>query len=101
MLPDTSTCPNLSGAIAVHAYLIAQRTPRRRAAALLPWLLLGFCGVSFALGDAQTPSSGAWEYLQKQFYPDRDIGLLDERYMSLEAPANTPDPAATPLTLRF
>ena len=69
---------------------------------MLPaWLLLAFCGASFALGDAQTPSSGAWEYLQRQFYPDRDIGLLDESYMSLEAPANTPDPAATPLTLRF
>ena len=29
------------------------------------------------------------------------LGLLDEGYMSLTAPANTPDPAATPLTLRF
>jgi sulfur-oxidizing protein SoxY len=84
----------------VHPYLMAERTARRHAL-LLPWLLLGLCGASFALGDAQTPSSGAWEYLQQQFYPDRDIGLLDERYMSLEAPANTPDPAATPLTLRF
>jgi sulfur-oxidizing protein SoxY len=29
------------------------------------------------------------------------MGLVDENYMSIEAPANTPDPAATPLTLRF
>jgi len=29
------------------------------------------------------------------------MGEVDETYMSLEAPANTPDPAATPLTLRF
>jgi sulfur-oxidizing protein SoxY len=88
----------------VYSYLIAQRVPGRlvRAAGLLPaWLLLAFCGASFALGDAQTPASGAWEYLQKQFYPGRDIGLLDEGFMSLQAPANTPDPAATPLTLRF
>jgi sulfur-oxidizing protein SoxY len=85
----------------VHAYLIARQTRRRRPAALLAWLLLSLCGSAFALGDAQTPSSGAWEYLQRQFYPDRDIGLLDESYMSLETPANTPDPAATPLTLRF
>jgi sulfur-oxidizing protein SoxY len=88
----------------VYSYLNAQAVPHRlvRAAGLLPaWLLLGFCGASWALGDAQTPASGAWEYLQKQFYPGRDIGLLDETYMSLEAPANTPDPAATPLTLRF
>jgi sulfur-oxidizing protein SoxY len=97
-------CRKRQGAIAVHPYLIAQRPPSRltrRAATLLPWLLLAFCGASFAIGDAQTPSSGAWGYLQKQFYPDGNIGLLDESYMSLEAPANTPDPAATPLTLRF
>jgi len=29
------------------------------------------------------------------------MGLVDENYMSLEVPANTPDPASTPLTLRF
>jgi sulfur-oxidizing protein SoxY len=88
----------------VDSYPIALRASGRlaRRAAMLPaWLFLAFCGASLALGDAQTPSSGAWEYLQKQFYPERDIGLLDESYMSLEAPANTPDPAATPLTLRF
>jgi sulfur-oxidizing protein SoxY len=88
------------GALAVHASLIAQHSPRQRAA-LLPWLLLTFCGSSLAVSDGQTPSSGAWEYLQKQFYPDRTIGLLDDSYMTLTAPANTPDPAATPLTLRF
>jgi sulfur-oxidizing protein SoxY len=73
----------------------------RGAALAAGWLLLAYCAASFALGDAQTPSSGAWEYLQRQFYPNRDLGLLDESYMSMEAPANTPDPAATPLTLRF
>ncbi|MFI4868673.1 MAG: quinoprotein dehydrogenase-associated SoxYZ-like carrier [Steroidobacterales bacterium] len=73
----------------------------RRGAALLAGLLLMPCGSTFAVGDAQTPSSGAWEYLHPQFYADRSIGLVDEAYMSLEAPANTPDPAATPLTLRF
>jgi sulfur-oxidizing protein SoxY len=88
----------------VYSNLIARRARGRlaRGAALLAaWLLLAYCGASFALGDAQTPTSGAWEYLQRHFYPDRDLGLLDESYMSLEAPANTPDPAATPLTLRF
>ncbi len=29
------------------------------------------------------------------------MGVVDEAFMSLEAPGNTPDPAATPLTLRF
>src|ERR1700735_4762149 len=68
---------------------------------VLALLLLGFCGSSFAVSDGQTPSSGAWEYLQRQFYPDRSIGVLDDSFMSLTAPANTPDPAATPLTLHF
>ena len=76
-----------------------QAAPLRRC--VLALLLLGCCGSSLAVSDGQTPASGAWEYLQRQFYPDRSIGLLDENYMSLEAPANTPDPAATPLTLRF
>lgn len=80
---------------------MVRRAAHRRASALLCAALLGSSTAALALGDAQTPSSGAWEYLQKQFYPDRDLGLLDENYMSLEAPANTPDPAATPLTLHF
>jgi len=84
-----------------YAHLYAPNAPRRRAIALPASLLLCFCASAFALGDAQSPSSGAWEYLQQQFYPDRQMGLLDETYMSLEAPVNTPDPAATPLTLRF
>jgi sulfur-oxidizing protein SoxY len=79
---------------------IARRAPPRRTAASAV-LLLCCCGPSLAVSDGQTPSSGAWEYLQRQFYPERSIGLLDESYMSLDAPANTPDPAATPLTLRF
>ncbi|MGH8231690.1 MAG: quinoprotein dehydrogenase-associated SoxYZ-like carrier [Steroidobacteraceae bacterium] len=54
-----------------------------------------------ALADTQTPSVGAWQYLQKHFYSDRPIGQVDDSYMSLDAPQNTPDPAATPLTLRF
>jgi sulfur-oxidizing protein SoxY len=54
-----------------------------------------------ALADSQTPSVGAWQYLQPHFYAARPIGQVDEAYMSLDAPQNTPDPAATPLTLRF
>ena len=39
--------------------------------------------------------------LQKQYYGGRDIGLLDKALMSLEVPSTTPDPAATPLSVRF
>jgi sulfur-oxidizing protein SoxY len=84
----------------LHAHSMSHAVPQLRAA-VLACLLLGLCGVASATGDGQTPSSGAWEYLQREFYPDRSLGLLDEHFMSLEAPANTPDPAATPLTLRF
>ena len=56
---------------------------------------------AFAVGEAQSPASGAWESLRPQLYGDREIGVVDEKFMSLEAPANTPDPSATPLTLRF
>jgi sulfur-oxidizing protein SoxY len=55
----------------------------------------------YATGDVQSPPAGAWEYLRPQFYGERNIGVVDERFMNIEAPSNTPDPAATPLTLRF
>ena len=53
------------------------------------------------IAQDQQPSGSAWELLRERYYGDRPMGMVDEKYMSLEAPANTPDPAATPLTLRF
>jgi len=58
-------------------------------------------GPVFAIEEAQQPSSSAWELLRAKYYGDRPMGEVDATYMSLEVPANTPDPAATPLTLRF
>jgi sulfur-oxidizing protein SoxY len=58
-------------------------------------------GPIHAIAQEQQPSSSAWELLREKYYGDRPMGVVDENYMSLEAPANTPDPAATPLTLRF
>ncbi len=58
-------------------------------------------GMALAAGDAQEPSSSAWEALRARYYGDKPMGFVDEKLMSVEAPANTPDPAATPLTLRF
>jgi sulfur-oxidizing protein SoxY len=51
--------------------------------------------------EAQEPSGSAWEALRTHYYGDKPMGFVDEKFMSVEAPANTPDPAATPLTLRF
>ena len=62
--------------------------------------LLG-AGVAHAVGELQQPSGSAWEALRSKYYGDRSMGLVDESFMSLEAPVNTPDPAATPLSLRF
>ena len=56
---------------------------------------------ALAAGEAQEPSSSAWEALRARYYGDKPMGLVDEKFMSVEAPANTPDPSATPLTLRF
>jgi sulfur-oxidizing protein SoxY len=76
--------------------------PARHAwvAALTVLLPLMPAGPAAANDDMQTPG-GAWNYLRPQFYGERDIGVVDQAFISLDAPANTPDPAATPLTVRF
>jgi sulfur-oxidizing protein SoxY len=58
-------------------------------------------GPLHAIEEQQQPSSSAWELLRAKYYGDRPMGVVDETYMSLDVPGNTPDPAATPLTLRF
>jgi sulfur-oxidizing protein SoxY len=58
-------------------------------------------GPCHAIGEEQQPSGSAWELLRAHYYGERPMGVVDETYMSLQVPANTPDPAATPLTLRF
>jgi sulfur-oxidizing protein SoxY len=66
--------------------------------------LIGCLGMACALaaGEAQEPSSSAWEATRARYYGDQPVmGMVDEGFMSVEAPANTPDPSATPLTLRF
>ena len=62
---------------------------------------LALPGSAVAIEESQQPSSSAWEILRAKYYGDRSMGLVDDRYMSLQVPANTPDAAATPLTLRF
>jgi sulfur-oxidizing protein SoxY len=73
---------------------------RLACAVMLSVLSFGIAGTATAEEDSQ-PSGSAWEFLRAKYYGDRTMGLVDENYMSLEAPGNTPDPAATPLTLRF
>lgn len=68
--------------------------------AVLCALSLGIAGMAMAEDDFQ-PSGSAWELLRAKYYGDKPMGLVDENFMSLEVPGNTPDPATTPLTLRF
>jgi len=70
-------------------------------AALPLWLLAAATGPAVANTDSQTPYSGAWDTLRPQLYGDREIGVVDQAFISLDVPGNTPDPAATPLTVRF
>jgi sulfur-oxidizing protein SoxY len=78
----------------------AAMTPLRSIVFRLPFLVaLAACSASAE--DAMSPSAGAWGFLRPQFYGQRDIGEVDDAYMRIEAPASTPDPSATPVTLHF
>jgi sulfur-oxidizing protein SoxY len=64
-------------------------------------LSLSLAGPVPGFGEEEQPSGSAWEALRASFYGDAEMGLVDEAFMSLEVSRVTPDPAATPLTLRF
>ena len=63
-------------------------------------LILVFASAAFA-DVTPSASSGAWQALRANFYGTREIGEVDEKLMSLTAPASTPDPTATPVVLHF
>ncbi len=62
-------------------------------------LLLG--APLLARPDTQSPSSGAWQNMRTQLYGTRAIGEIGDQLMSIEAPASTPDPSATPIVVHF
>jgi sulfur-oxidizing protein SoxY len=64
-------------------------------------MTIALVGPVHAIGEDTEPSGSAWQLLRAKYYGERPMGEVDEKYMSLEVPGNTPDPAATPLTLRF
>ncbi len=68
--------------------------------ALMPVLAV-LASPASAVEDASNPAVGAWETMRQNLYGDREIGFTDEAFMSLTAPGNTPDPAATPISLHF
>jgi sulfur-oxidizing protein SoxY len=68
-----------------------------------PTLLLSLLALPLlALGDTQqTPNAGVWPTLRPHFYGTRSISEVGDALMSVEAPASTPDPSATPVTIHF
>jgi len=64
-------------------------------------LLVLLASPALSAADTQFPSTGAWQFLRPQLYGARDIGEVGDQLMSIEAPASTPDPSATPIVLRF
>src|SRR5579872_4461527 len=64
------------------------------AALLLAGSVLGTAG-------ADTAAPDAWTNLHRLYYGDRNIDIADPSALILETPATTPDPSATPLTIRF
>ncbi len=54
-----------------------------------------------APAETQSPGSGAWQYMRPQLYGTRAIGEIGDQLMSIDAPASTPDPSATPIVVRF
>jgi len=65
---------------------------------LIPALIL-LAGPNVAAEEQ--PASGAWDLLRTQWYGDRSIGVAADDFLQIEVPANTPDPAATPVSLRL
>lgn len=50
---------------------------------------------------ADAPPMDAWSRLRLQYYSGRSIDIAEQAALIVEAPAATPDPAATALTIRF
>jgi sulfur-oxidizing protein SoxY len=65
-------------------------------------------GVALALvlaaplaADEQSPANGAWQTMRPNLYGTRPISETGDALMSIEAPASTPDPSATPVVVHF
>lgn len=68
---------------------------------VLPASLLILAAPPALLAQSESPASGAWPSMRQQLYGTRPIGEAGEELMSIEAPASTPDPSATPVIVHF
>ena len=67
------------------------------------WTILGvlLLGPPWACAGTDAPVIGAWQALRPQLYGSRPISESGDQSMSVEAPASTVDPSATPVAVRF
>lgn len=78
----------------------SSKRPPRSCVPILCASLAAVPPLSFA--DTQpSPASGAWQTLRPLLYGARNIGEGSDQLMSVEAPASTPDPSATPVVIHF
>ena len=86
-----------------HPFDRSRRRPLARHFAMSLTLLFALGGSDAVLAEdsSASASTGAWQFMRPHFYGDREIGEVDEKFMRVEAPLTTLDPAATPLTLHF
>jgi sulfur-oxidizing protein SoxY len=68
-----------------------------------PMLLLLVCTAASAAAhaDGESPGNGAWQNMRPNLYGTRAISEMGDDTMSIEAPASTPDPSATPVVVHF
>lgn len=73
----------------------------RHNAGVLGLLALPLLLAAAAVNADMTPTQDAWPNLHRLYYGDRSIDIADQSELILESPSTTPDPTATPLTIRL
>jgi sulfur-oxidizing protein SoxY len=69
--------------------------------ALMLLLLLCTAAAAAVHADGESPGNGAWRNMRPNLYGTRAISEMGDDTMSIEAPASTPDPSATPVVVHF
>src|SRR5580704_1020894 len=69
--------------------------------ALMLLLLLCTAAAAAVHADGESPGNGAWQNMRPNLYGTRAISEMGDDTMSIEAPASSPDPSATPVVVHF
>jgi len=71
------------------------------ASALRALLMVLAAAPALVAAESDAAHDGAWQSLRSQLYGARTIGEIGDESMSVEGPASTPDPSATPIAVHF